>query len=160
VIFEFVSKFRTVIKTMDLATVLRNSSERHDVVKIHVQFITNVVDESFNILSRGSNEGNDSQSISTTTKRLEDRLIVFDSLMVVTRSNDNDASTTGEKSLDDFNSDRALTDTGAQSILAFKSCSRCSNFMENVKVDTSEVATKLPRGSDLTLEVEERNWSD
>jgi len=32
--------------------------------------------------------------------------------------------------------------------------------MENVKVDTSEVATKLPRGSDLVLEVEERNWSD
>ena len=95
-----------------------------------------------------------------TTKRLEDRLIVFDSLMVVTRSNDNDASTTGEKSLDDFNSDRALTDTGAQSILAFKSCSRCSNFMENVKVDTSEVAAKLSHGSDLMLEVEERNWSD
>jgi len=32
--------------------------------------------------------------------------------------------------------------------------------MENVKVDTSEVATKLPHGSDLVLEVEERNWSD
>jgi len=159
-IFKFVSKFRTVIKTIDLMTVLRNSSKRHDVVKIHVQFITNVVDESFNILSRGLNERNNSQSRSMTTKRLEDRLIVFDSLMVVTRSNDNDASTTGEKSLDDFNSDRALTDTSAQSILAFKSCSRCSNFMENVKVDTSEVAAKLSHGSDLMLEVEERNWSD
>ena len=29
--------------------------------------------------------------------------------------------------------------------------------MENVKVDTSESATKLLRGSDLTLEVQERN---
>jgi len=89
---------------MDLTTVLRNSSERHDVVKIHVQFITNIVDESFNILSRGLNKGNDSQSRSTTTKRLEDRLIVFDSLIVVTRSNNNNVSTTREKSLDDFNS--------------------------------------------------------
>jgi len=32
--------------------------------------------------------------------------------------------------------------------------------MENVKIDTSKVATKLPRGSDLVLEMEERNWSD
>jgi len=84
-----------VIKTMDLTTILINSRKRHDVVKIHVQFIINIVDESFNILSRGLNEGNDSQSRSMTTKRLEDRLIVFDSLMVVTRSNDNDMSTTG-----------------------------------------------------------------
>jgi len=115
-----VSKFRTIIKTMDLVTVLRNSSERYDVVKTHVQFIINVVDESFNILSRGLNEGNDSRSRSTTTKRLEDRSIVFDSLAVVTGSNDNDPSTTGEKSLDDLNSDWTLTDTSAQSILASK----------------------------------------
>jgi len=155
-----VSKFRTVIETINLATVLRNSSERHDIVKIHVQITIDVIDESFNILSRGLIEGNDSQSRSTTTKRLEDSLIIFDSLAVVTGSSDKDVSTTGEQSLDDLNPDRALADTGAQSILAFKSCPRCSIFMENVKVDTSEVATKLPRGSNLTLEVEERNLPD
>jgi len=115
-----VSKFRTIIKTMDLVTVLRNSSKRYDVVKTHVQFIINVVDESFNILSRGLNEGNNSQSRFTTTKRLGDRSIVFDSLVVVTGSNDNDPSTTGEKSLDDLNFDWTLTDTSAQSILASK----------------------------------------
>ena len=42
---------------------------------------------------------------------------------------------------------RALTDTGAQSILAFKSCPRYGNFMENVKVDTSELSC----GSDLIV---------
>jgi len=79
-----------------------------------------------------------------TTKRLEDRLIVFDSLAGVTGSNDNNVSTTGEKSHDELNSNQALTDTGAQSVLSFK----------NVKVD------RLLRGSDLTLEVEERNLPD
>ena len=145
------SKFRTVIETIDLATVLRDSSERHDVVKIHVQFTIDVIDESFNILSRGLIEGNNSQSRSMTTKRLEESLIVFNSLAVVTGGSDNDMSTTREKSLDDLSSDRAPTDTGAQSILTFKSHPRCSKFMENVKVDISEVATKLPRGSNLTL---------
>ena len=71
-----VNKFRALIETIDLAIVLRNSSERYDVVKIH------------------------GQNRSTTTKRLQDRLIVFDSLVVVAASSDNDVSTTGEKSLD------------------------------------------------------------
>jgi len=55
-----VGKFGTVIETIDLTTVLGNSSEGHDVVKIHVQTIIDIINESLDILFGGLIEGNDS----------------------------------------------------------------------------------------------------
>ena len=53
---ESVGKFRRVIDTVNLATVLGKSGEGDDVVEIDLESGVNVIDESFDVLFRGCND--------------------------------------------------------------------------------------------------------
>jgi len=98
-------KLRPIIETVDLTTVLGDASKWKDVVEIHAEVRVDVIDEGLDILLGGLVEGNDSESRSTTTKRLEDRLVVFNRLPAVARGGNNDAGTSRKETLDNFDTD-------------------------------------------------------
>ena len=75
----------------------------------------------------------------------------------VTRSGDNDSSSSSEETLDDLDTDRTFTDTSHESVLAFEGDSGSSNLLEDVEVERSELARVRPAVSDLPLEVEKKN---
>jgi hypothetical protein len=144
-------KLRSIVEAVDFATVFGNASERDDVVKIHTKVCVDVVNESFNILLRGLVERNDGESRTTTTERLEDALIVFDRLAAVARSRDDDVSTARQETLDDLNTDGAFANTSQQSILVLKRGTRGGDFVENVEINTSQIAAVFPVRADFAL---------
>jgi len=98
------SKLRPIIETVDLTTVL-GDAQMKDVVEIHAEVRVDVVDEGLDILLGGLVEGNDSESRATTTKGLEDRLVVFNRLPAVARGGNDDAGTSRKETLDNFDTD-------------------------------------------------------
>lgn len=96
-----------------------------------------------------------------------DILVKFDRRAAITRRGDYDASTTGEKALDNLDSDRSFADTGEKGVLVLEGCSRSRDLGEHVEVYACEIARVLPVRSDFALEMEEGNlvlwnsrWAD
>ena len=71
---------------------------------------------------------------------LEDTLVVFNRLAAVTRSHDDGMGTARKETFDNFNSNRTFSNTGDKSILVFESHAGCCDLVENVEIDTNEVA--------------------
>lgn len=101
-------------------------------------------------------EGHDSQSQSLADEALEDASVVLDRRATATRSRDNDVSTSSEQTVEDLDTDRALSDTCEQRILVLDGRTGCGDRVQDVDVDTGEVVALLPTGSNLTLEVQKR----
>jgi hypothetical protein len=70
--------------------------------------------------------------------------------------NDN-TSTTGEKTLDDLDTDGTLANTGHEGVLVLESDTGSRDLLEDVEVERGELARVLPVVADLALEVEEGN---
>lgn len=154
---DTVSKLRPVVETVNLATVLGNSREWKDVVKIEAKSGVNVVNKGLDVLLRALVEGDDSERRPLAAEPLEDALVVLDCRAAVARSGDHNMSTTREQPLQDLYTDRTLADTSEKSILVLERRSGSSNLMEDVEIHASQVATVLPICADLALEMEKRN---
>ena len=63
-----------------------------------------------------------------------DSLVVLNSSTAVTRSGDDNASTTSNQALDNFYTNRALTDTSKKCVLVLESSTRGGNLCKDVKV--------------------------
>ena len=74
--------------------------------------------------------------------------------MIVLRGGNDDMGTPRKKTLEDFNAYGTFADTSQESILVLGSCARSSDFMKDVGVDASQIATVSP-GS--TLQMKERD---
>jgi len=86
------------------------------------------------------------ESRAATAARLEDRLVVFNSLTAITpiRSRDNDVSTTGQKALNDLDNNGTLANSSEKCILVLEGCSRSGNFMKDIEVNTGKIAAISP----------------
>jgi hypothetical protein len=83
-----VCKLRLVVKTVDLTAILRNGSERDNIVEIESQCHVIVVNKRLHILFRALVEGNDSKSGTMAAETLENSLVVFNCGTVVARGGD------------------------------------------------------------------------
>jgi len=124
-----VSKLRPIVEAVDLTSVLRDASKWKDVVEIHAEVRVDVVDEGLDILFGGLVEWNDSESGATAAKGLEDRLVVFNRLPAVARGGNDDVGTSGEETLDNFDTDRTFTDTSKECVLVLEGSTRGGDFV-------------------------------
>ena len=85
------------------------------------------------------------------------RLIIFNSHAIVLRGGNDNMGTPRKKTLEDFNAYGTFADTSQESILVLESCARSSDFMKDVGVDASQIATVSPGCSNSTLQMKERD---
>ena len=122
-------------------------------VQIHAEVCIDIIYKSFNILFRGLIERNDGESRATTAERLEDWLVVFNSLTTITRSRDNDVSTTGQKAFNDLDANGTLAHASEKCVLVLEGCSWSGNFMKDIEVNTSKIAAIFPGAADFAFQV-------
>ena len=87
---DTVHELRLVIETIDLMAMLRNGSERENIVELESQYHVTVVNKHLHILSGALVEGNKSKSGTMAAETLENSLVVFNCGTAVARSGDND----------------------------------------------------------------------
>ena len=92
------------------------------------------------------------------TNGLIDRLIIFNSCMIVLRGGNDNMGTPRKKTLEDFNAYGTFANTSQESIIVLDSCARSSDFMKDVGVDTSQIATVFPGCSNSTLQMKQRDF--
>lgn len=117
---DTMGELRLVVETVDFSAVLRNSSKRKDVVEIQIQSSVDVVDERFNVLTRTLVEWNDNQGRSAAPKLLVNGLVVFDRCAAIPRGCNDDVCTAREETFQNFDADRALTDTRQESVFVLE----------------------------------------
>lgn len=142
---DTVCGLRAAINSIDLATVFGERSERR-----------HVVDESFNILIRALIEGGDGVRRPAASTLVVDALVAFDGRATVTRSCDHDTCSAMQQSVQDFNADRAFSNSSEESVLVLEQRARGRDFVKDIEVNAAEVATVFPGGANLALETEKR----
>ena len=150
---DTVCKFRLVVEAIDYAPIFGNRGEGKNVVQIEVEGGVDVINQGIDILFRALVERNDGERRASTTMHLENALVIFDRFTATVRGGDDDMGATREETFDNFNSDRALSNTGEKGILVFEGGAGCRNFVEGIEIDTCEVAGIFPCASGLALEM-------
>ena len=150
---DAVCKFRLVVEAIDYAPIFGNHGEGKNIVQIEVEGGVDVINQGIDILFRALVERNGSERRASTTMRLENALVIFDRFAAVARGGDDDMGATREETFDNFNSNRALSNTGEKGILVFEGSAGHRNFVEDIKIDTREVTRIFPCTSRLALEM-------
>ena len=81
---DVVSKFRLIVQAVNLTPVLRNGSERKDIVQVEVECRVDVVNQGIDVLFRFLVERDDGECGTSAAMCLEDALVIFNRLTTVT----------------------------------------------------------------------------
>lgn len=131
---ESVGELRFVVNRVDLTTVLGKSGEGNNVVQVDLEGGVDVVDKSLDILTRSTVEGNDNKLGALGTNLVENVLVVVDGGARVSRGSHDTGTATGEKTLEDFDTDGTFTDTGEKGGLLGKSDTGGGDLSKNIKI--------------------------
>lgn len=131
---ESVGELRLVVNRVDFTAVLGKSGEGDNVVQVDLEGGVDVVDKSLDILTRSTVEGNDNKLGALGTNLMENVLVVVDGSSRVSRGGHDTGTTTREETLEDFDTDGTLADTGEKGGLFGKSDTRGGDLSKDIEV--------------------------
>jgi len=160
---DTMSKLRLGINAVNLATVLGDSSERNDEVKIPAKTllgIVDVLDKGLNILLATLIEGNNDNLGAARAIAGVHGLVVLGDLAGKAAGGDNDLSATADETLKDLGTDGTGTSTSHENVLVLESDTRLSSILKAVEVHAGKLLAVVPAMETLLLEVKEGNGLD